>query len=344
MSRAGFGVVIAAVVALAACSAGSASEGDESSLVAKKLDESKVTVPVPSDAAAPVRDACTEAKSADRKTEVCRRWRCASQGIVAATWDGDGATCSAGAIDGDARSRAQELVDTYRFLAGVPPVAQEARWEPAAQACALVAHANAALSHHPPESWKCWSDLAAKTSAVSLIANRSAAVAVPAFIEDPGNETTMVHRRWLLAEELTRIAHGSTSKFACIVVVGSELDASDDHEAVEAIVSAPDFRGWVAWPPPGPVPLEAITRDKLDTTGWTVQSSTVDLDGATVTVTRDGKRLAVDVVKLERGAGSQSALKITPKGWTTEAGKTYAVHVQRGKLAIDYTVEPFACE
>src|SRR5690606_28714630 len=108
--------------------------------------------------------------------------------LSGAAWNGDANACSPGTIDRRAHERALALVNAYRFLAGVHEVAEEPRWDAPAQDCALLAHANRRLSHSPPRDWSCWSERAARASAVSLVANRSAPFAIDAFIEDPGNE------------------------------------------------------------------------------------------------------------------------------------------------------------
>ena len=281
---------------------------------------------------------CSNPVGSTRRDQVCHRWSC-ERDVSAPPWTGDAATCNAGSVDADGSARAQAILDVHRFLADLPPVGIDLGWETAAQSCALVAHANAQLSHHPPQSWSCWSELASQTSAVSLIANRAAPASVEAFFEDPGNETTMVHRRWLLDGALATIAIGSTNRYTCIVVDGRELGRVPS----KAKAAAP-ARTWAAWPPAGPVPMGVFAVERLDTAGWTVQSSE-DLGKAPeVTVTEGGTSLPVTTTTLLPYEGSRSAVRFVPKGWSTEAGHTYAVRVS-GKTApdIDFVVEPVAC-
>ena len=233
------------------------------------------------------------------------------------------------------------MLNLHRFLAGLDEVRVEAPWTGAAQQCALVAHANAKLSHTPPSDWRCWSDVAAFTSSVSLIANRSAPLAIAAFIEDPGNETTMVHRRWLLSEKLTRIGLGSTDRYACVVVDGRGLARMAG--AASGPPTEPSARPWVAWPPPGPVPMEVFTSERLDEIGWTVQSSDDDLDRGSVTVSVDGRELPVRTTHLAPLLGSRSAIRFVPDGWSTEAGRSYDVRVTTRSRSFDFTVEPTDC-
>jgi hypothetical protein len=257
-------------------------------------------------------------------------------------------------MDQHARERAFRLINVYRFLAGVPELDPEPRWDAPAQDCALLAHANRRLSHTPSPDWSCWSDRGARASAVSLVANRSAPLAIDPFVEDPGNELTMVHRRWLLSEKIHRLGIGSTNGFSCALVDGREWDgeavapASKDDEDDEGATVEPLEKGmlptWVAWPPPGPVPMDVFHRTKLDRMGWTVQSSSLDLDGARVDVHVDGERRPVKVSTLERTLGSLTALRFQPDGWSTEPDVRYDVHVEKDGVLIDFAVLPTTCE
>lgn len=266
--------------------------------------------------------------------------------MTTATWSGDQASCSAGSFDAASRARAIAVVNTYRFLANVPEVTDEPAWYDAAQACALLADANGALSHEPPADWACYSELGAQASAVSLIANRSASHSVDPFIEDSGNEATMVHRRWLLSDKIDRLAFGSTNKFACAVVDGRSFDGPEQTKAAEERDKKKknkDTFSWSAWPPAGAVPLEALQKTNVDITGWTVQSSTHSLDNPTATITLDGVELPVQVITLAPSLGSLSAVSIVPLGWTVEADRQYFVHVDSGTALVDFAVEPTTC-
>jgi hypothetical protein len=243
------------------------------------------------------------------------------------------------------------LINAYRYLAGVNELAIDPRWEAPAQDCALLAHANHELSHEPPQSWACWSDRGAHASAVSLVANRSAPLAIDPFVADPGNEPSMVHRRWLISEKIHRIGLGSTDAFSCALVDGREWDdtAPDppplDADAGPAMKTraAPASVTWVAWPPPGPVPIDVFARTEVDRLGWTIQSSTLDLDGARVEVRADGAPAAVRVSALERTLGSLTAVRFVPDGWSSKVGTRYEVHVEKDDVKLDYAVTPAAC-
>ena len=83
---------------------------------------------------------------------------------------------------------------------------------------------------------------------------------------------------------------------------------------------------WMAWPAAGIIPLKAISGPSaVDTTGWTIQSDSINLAAAAVTVTMDGVVQPVTVTQLLTGYGSKYAIRFNPTGWTTQAGKTYTV-------------------
>jgi hypothetical protein len=302
------------------------------------------------DAKAALECAAADESRMDRRALVCHRWRCDGRaGKAAATWDGgNAASCAAGELDADAGERALRVLNLHRFMAGLQPVLSESAWSSAAQQCALVAHANAKLSHNPTRDWKCWSDLAARTSAVSLIANRSAPIAIGAFMEDPGNEATMVHRRWLLSEELSEVSIGTTDRYACVIVDGETLGIAKKNTAgaATAALAAATKRGWTAWPPAGPIPIDVLTNERVDEIGWTLHASSDVLDKATVTVTSSkGKNLSIRLTHLTPLLGSRSAVRFVPNGWKTEAGETYTVKARaNGSTAIELQVQPVDCQ
>jgi hypothetical protein len=78
-------------------------------------------------------------------------------------------------------------------------------------------------------------------------------------------------------------------------------------------------------------------------TGWTVQSDSINLQTAQVTVTSAGADLPVVVTQLSSGYGSRYALRFNPMGWTTKAGETYKVKLAGVSPAIEYDVQVVDC-
>jgi len=95
----------------------------------------------------------------------------------------------------------------------------------------------------------------------------------------------------MLSNYLGPIGIGSTGNYSCLYT-GTSGNAG---------------RQWTAWPPPGYFPLQAASDNwnrTLDSTGWSVQSDTINLSGAVVTITLDGTAQPVTVTQLASGYGS----------------------------------------
>jgi hypothetical protein len=262
---------------------------------------------------------------------MCARWNTDRADMNEGTWSGNVGSCTAGDISANGRENALKLVNLYRFLAELPAVTHDPTRNTLAQACALMMDANNTLSHTPPPSWTCYTAEGSQGAGNSNIASTPGVMGVDLYIADPGNETTMGHRRWILSRGLGPIGLGSTSDYSCMWVLGGSGGSS-----------AP----WVAYPSPGPFPIEAMTASfvSTDETGWTVQTWEIDLGGAQVTITDDGQNMPVDVQGLAGGYGSTHAIKMTPQGWTSQAGHSYAVSVTGIQTPISYTVDMVACE
>ncbi|MET0340269.1 MAG: CAP domain-containing protein [Polyangiales bacterium] len=265
---------------------------------------------------------------------LCERWRATRSGLGEAVWSGGAvATCSAGDIPTASRDGALRLVNFYRDLAGLAPLTMTAEGNRLAQACALLMRANGTITHTPPSSWRCHTAEAARTAGSSSLASQEAVGAVDGYMVDPGNPTTIGHRRWILSNWLTTIGFGSADRFSC------------QYQPAGAI-GGRGGKAWVAWPPPGELPLQAFSAryaGTLDQTGWTVQSDSIDLRAATVTVTQDGVARPVTVTQLGANYGSRYALRFTPRGWTTTAGATYSVKVGGVASPIAYDVKVTDC-
>jgi hypothetical protein len=81
----------------------------------------------------------------------------------------------------------------------------------------------------------------------------------------------------------------------------------------------------------------------VDSTGWTIQSDSISLSGAQVTITDGGTNRPVTVTNLQSGYGSKYAINMKPQGWTSQAGHTYSVSVTGISQPISYDVQVVAC-
>ncbi|MEZ4318452.1 MAG: hypothetical protein R3F61_13150 [Myxococcota bacterium] len=257
-------------------------------------------------------------------TSVCEAFTALDRTEV--VWSGDSDTCDPGTADGV--ERASDLFDLARVMVGLEPVPLDPAASVAAQECALLLHANDALSHEPPSDWACWTEARADAAESSLLASGPLVLAAPGFLVDPGNEDTLGHRRWILSNRVQAFGFGSTDAYSCISLV---------EEAEEG-------RQWTAWPPPGPVPramLEAYGVS-VDEVGWSIQSDVIDLPALTVQVSLDGADpVTVDTVALPGGFGSVSAIRFGAPGWS--AADRIRVQADGGDISIAYEVVPVDC-
>lgn len=269
----------------------------------------------------------------DAAALLCERWKSDRAQLGEGDWSGAVDVCDPGTMSQDGRDNALRLVNLYRFIAGLPAVTEDPTRTTQAQACALMMHANGQLSHSPPMNWKCWTADGAGAAGKSNISSTPGVLAVDLYMVDPGNDTTIGHRRWLLSNYLGPIGLGSTAVNSCLMVIGGNGNAG---------------KPWLAWPPPGLVPYQAmhvptIGWASVDETGWTVQSDTIDLGAATVTVTVDGVDRPVAVNVLGQNYGSSHAIRFVPQGWVVEPGETYEVELGNVAQPIAYSVQIVDC-
>jgi len=263
---------------------------------------------------------------------VCQRWSTDRSDLSEGSWDGSVATCDPGTTEPAATDNALRLVNLFRWISGLPEVGTRPELNEKAQDCALIMQAYGGLTHYPAESFECYTDSGAQAAAASNISPYAGVYSVDLYMSDPGNSTTLGHRRWILSNGLGPIGLGSTSDFSCMLVIGG---------------SGSDRADWTAWPPPGAVPFELtqLAWATLDQTGWSVQSDSISLSGATVSITRDdGADLPVVVTQLSPYYGSQWAISMIPSGWGAEPGRSYDVHIEASGGVIDYTVDLVDCD
>ena len=262
-------------------------------------------------------------------TELCDRWKSDRMNLREDAWTGNAANCEAGDMSATSRDTVLRLVNLYRAIAQLPAVTLDATRNQQDQACALMMQANGTIDHEPPDTWKCYSADGAKAAGSSNLSSTSAVSAVDGYMLDPGNATTIGHRRWILSNSLGPIGVGSTGKYSCMWTLNGTGKAG---------------KQWMAWPSAGVFPLEAfaVSRQSIDSTGWSLQSDSINLAGAQVAVTFNGVSQLVTVTQLDPNYGSRYAIRFNPMGWTSAAG-TYHVSVTGIATPIEYDVNVVAC-
>ena len=269
-------------------------------------------------------------------SDMCVHWNRTWDRVEQVRWTGSTAQCDPGMLNDEALESAVELTNLYRGLAGLSPITLNRSISNDLQACALMMDANNSLSHQPPETWSCFSSNGAYMASQSNIAGSSAIDAIGMYMIDPGNQTTIGHRRWLLSLGLESVGIGSTDNYSCMAVL---------H------LNRP--RGWVAFPSPGPFPVQAMVDRwgrSVDQVGWTFQYDGFNLSDPQVSITAysanesEGEALAVNVVTLRPNFGSSQALNMIPQGWQSEIGKRYEVKIVAGDESFEYAVDFVDCD
>jgi uncharacterized protein YkwD len=265
--------------------------------------------------------------------QTCARWTADRANLSEGTWSGNVAGCVAGDISADGRANALRLFNLNRWLADLPAVVTEASRDLQAQACALMMDANNMLSHTPPTTWTCYTAEGAAGASSSNISGGPGVSSVALYMVDTGNETTFGHRRIVLSNALGPIGLGSTGPggASCMQNLRGTGTAN---------------KTWVAWPPPGPFPIEAYSsgRTTLSMTGWSIQTQrSISLTGATVTVTSGGTNMPMTMSQLTGTYGESNAIRLVPNGWDVAAGQTYSVTVAGTSIPISYSVEIISC-
>ncbi len=262
---------------------------------------------------------------------VCERWRADRSDRSEGVWTGSVSACDPGDYLEPGPSNTLRHVNLYRWMAGLPAVTLDDARSAEAQHCALMMDANDQLLHEPPTSWTCYAGDGAQGARLSNLATTPGIAGVDLFMLDTGIRN-LGHRRWILANSVDTIGIGSTNGYSCLHLIGG--DANVD-------------RRWVAWPPPGEFPIEAnnpLSFGSLDEAGWSIQSDTLDLRGANITVTANGQPMTVRVDnQLDPGYGSGFAVSFTPVSWKMQAGTTYSVQVRGLIEDIDYSVSVVSC-
>lgn len=278
-------------------------------------------------------DAAVEAQDAGA-ADVCQRWTADRANLSEGTSTAVVSTCTAGAWMAPGPANSLRLVNLYRYLAAMPAVTEDSSYDGYAQSCALLQAANAAsgLTHTPDASAACYSSMAATGSAHSSVCGGQGVACIDLYMSDNGS-AEMGHRRWMLANYLGPVGFGS-------VGTGGSMSASCFYQP-QGTSNA--HMAFVAWPTPGNVPLQALKTTTADTAGWSIQSDTINLTAAAVSVTDGTANSPVTVTALPQNYGSTYALRVLPSGWTSQGGHHYAVSVTGISSPINYTVDVVDC-
>lgn len=219
---------------------------------------------------------------------------------VAADWTGDIATCQAGTVSADYQTATIRRVNWYRAMAGLSAsVVLDSEFSRKAQQAALMMSANRTLSHTPPTTWACYSADGAEAAGKSnLSLGHAGADAVMGQARDHGTSNFVVgHRRWILYPQTLRMGAGSVVPADADGQPANALWVFDDNFASPRPAVRDEF---VAWPPPGYVPYQAVYPR------WSFAYPDADFSQARVNLTHNRQAVAVTLEPYRTGAGENT--------------------------------------
>jgi uncharacterized protein YkwD len=243
---------------------------------------------------------------------------------AAAGWTGSIADCNAGALSAQYTDAMALLVNYYRKMAGVQPIAFDGELSSKSQAAALMMSANEQLNHSPPSSWRCYSDDGAKAAGSSNLALYGGYDAdfhgLIMQMEDPGDGNWFVgHRRWILYPQTQHMGIGQippddTHMAATVLWIFDPEHIWDERPPVRD--------GYVAWPPPGYAPAPTVYPR------WSYSHADADFSAATVAMRLDGQPVSISSTKYDHQGFGEHTLIWTPDlGSALTDGKEHTVNV-----------------
>jgi hypothetical protein len=218
-------------------------------------------------------------------------------------WTGRHDSCDPGVTQQGFRDNVMRRINYFRAMAGVPAdVTLPEVYNREAQAAALMMSVNRALSHTPPTSWRCYTQLGYDgASSSNLALGAFGPEAIRLYIYDPGEGNHFVgHRRWILYPPIQNMGTGD------IPYVGSYPSANALHVFDDHLWDPrpPTREEFVAWPPPGYVPYRVVFAR------WSFGYPGADFSGAAVSMRCGGESLPVEVAPLEAGFGDNTLVWI----------------------------------
>jgi uncharacterized protein YkwD len=222
----------------------------------------------------------------------------ASKG-VAAEWTGNQAACDEGTTAPAFRSAVLRRINYFRAMAGVPAgVTLSDELNAKAQKAALMMSANRQLDHSPPATWKCYSAGGADAAGSSNLGlGAYGPDVIDLYVQDSGGGNYAAgHRRWILYPQTETMGSGDIPSGSGYPAANA-LWVFDDN----LFGPRPDTREeFVAWPPPGYVPYQVVFAR------WSFAFDGADFSSASVSITSDGKSVALALQPVVNGYGDNT--------------------------------------
>ncbi len=229
------------------------------------------------------------------------------EGPVALEWTGNMTACNPGTIAQSVRDRAQQRVNFYRALAGVPgEVTFTVTNNALAQAGAFVNSVNRATSHTVPTTWTCYSEQGARGAGSNLIGNSNnqglGPKAIDTWIDDSSfNNEAVGHRRHILNPYQLTMGYGDVPATGGGVAPNGYPSTAALYVFGDRYPQRPAPRDeFVAWPPPGFFPYQ------LYSPRWNFSLAGGNFDNTTVTLSLDGMNLPLTIQYRNSGIGAET--------------------------------------
>ena len=217
-------------------------------------------------------------------------------------WNGNVDACQSGTTSTAYQLSVLQRVNWYRDMAGLPAVAYNTAFNQSAQDGALISSAEGQLSHTPANTTKCYTQSGyTGTSSSNLFLGRAGISAVDGYIDDFGDNNTVVgHRSWLLYRSLGPIATGD------IETDGTHYSANAIYVTGGGGTPATPRDGFISWPPSGYVP-DAVLYDRWS---FSLAGRSASFQNANVTIT--GPNGSIPVTVNDRSGFLDTGVVFTP--------------------------------
>lgn len=246
-------------------------------------------------------------------------------------WTGDRINCIAGSVSQSTLDKVIQRINYFRRLVGLNDnttldLSKSAMYQEAA----LMMDANSSLSHSPPNTWKCWTQIGANGAAssnLSLGAHSSNAIRL--FIEEPGqNNKEVGHRRWILHSTKTKFSFGTTNYAASLAAFGIG----------EGNTLIPEF---IAYPAKGFMPQTLVFPR------WSFSIPNADFSSATVFMNGPDGNVPLNIISATGPNYGDNTIVWEPQGVkiNSDADLSYRVTIEgvknTSRSSYNYTVTIF---
>jgi uncharacterized protein YkwD len=173
--------------------------------------------------------------------------------VAGFTWNGNTTDCDAGTLSQEIFDKALLRIKYFRKAAGLSNtgIVMTPALSAKSQQNALMIKANNALSHTPPNTWKCYTADGAEAAQKGNIALGVSDVNnIGLWMQDEGSGNEKVgHRRWILYSRATQFGFGCTNSSGSLWVINSGAGSTALPTKTPA---------YIAWPPKGFVPRDVV--------------------------------------------------------------------------------------